>query len=706
MGIPITGLDQLGFVQDVKPYTLPPNAWSDVRNVRFIDDSVYPTYGHAGVLGVPQIVPYYVHGTLDVGLAPLFAYCGLAKAWATDGTTHVDITRLAGGDYAATENDLWSAVEFGGISIFNNGVDVPQAWIGRQISQPLVNLANWPANTTAKIVRAYRRFLFAFDVTVSGTRFPTLAKWSHEADPGTVPSTWDPADETKDAGEYPLIDTAGEVLEALPLGDVMCVYKSDAMYLARYIGGTFVFDLPLQFRDFGILSQRCVGEWQKKHIVLSNASDLFISDGFQYKPILERRMRRWLGSRIDSANAFKSFVVINHVENEAWVCFPENGSTLPSIALIVNLNTGAAAPRDLPLVSHIEYTKTPTSTGSTFDSISTPFDDMVGYFGQSLNSLAKKRLVGCVPAINRNILLQTDTLDNASWAKTRTTVTANADGTLDKIIPNAVNDTHYIQQIPTKTAESQTWSFSCVAKASGYSGAGLLLIGAVGNSAEVWWSLLDGSVSFSGMLGGFSGLTFASELVGTEWHLRMTCNTDNAATLVGIIRAGLNAATFSFAGNTVDGILVGAVQLRQGSPGTYQATTTVAARSAFFLFDSGFDFDGVAFSAYAERIGLAVTGQNFDKSLRVDPTIKSFFQQVWPKVQMINGSSVGVMAGGQEFPDGPIDWTPIQQFNPDVDLFVEINKECRYKSVRFQSDNREMWRLTEYDLELANIGKF
>lgn len=533
MSVPITGLDQFGVIADRKGYTLPPGAWSDGRNVRFIDGSVYPTMGHAAVAGTPTVSPYYLHMTLDLNLTPVFAYTGLAKIYATDGTTHTDITRAAGGDYTGTNADLWQASEFGPISIFNNGVDIPQVWNNRQLSQQLIDMANWPSTMRAKVVRTFRRFVFAFDVTKSGTRYPQLAKWSHEADPGSVPSTWDETDETKDAGEYPLIDTAGQVIDALSLGDVFCIYKTDAMYLARYIGGTFVFDLPLQFRDFGILSQRAVGEWQKKHVVLSNDSNLFLHDAFKYEPILEGRMRRWLGSRIDQTNAFRCFIAINHAENEAWVCLPEAGATFATVALIVNLKTGAAVPRDLPEgIAHIEYNKGLGQGGTTFDSQTTPFDSMVGYFGQTPGATSKKVLVGCSP---------------------------------------------------------------------------------------------------------------------------------------------------SFAG---------------------------ASTGAIFLYDSGYTFNGVKFIAYIERVGLAVSGKNFDGSLRSDPTLEKYFSQLWPKAEMLNGTSFQVRGGGSDHPDGPITWSALTTFTPGVDYFVEVDKNCRYEAVHFECSNSEMFRLTEYDLELANIGKF
>ena len=43
--IPVQGVDQVGIIQDVPAHTLPPNAWSDGRNIRFKDGSVHKREG-------------------------------------------------------------------------------------------------------------------------------------------------------------------------------------------------------------------------------------------------------------------------------------------------------------------------------------------------------------------------------------------------------------------------------------------------------------------------------------------------------------------------------------------------------------------------------------------------------------------------------------------------------------------------------------
>lgn len=710
MGIPVSNLGSIGVSFDMKGHQLPPNAWTNGRNCRFIDDSVFSSLGHRAILGIPRISPYHVHATLDSTLSPVFAYLGLTDAWATDGTTHAEITRVAG-DYTGTIDNLWNASDFGEFTIFNNGIDLPQSWGPRSLGTPLVNLANWPTNYRAKVFRTFRRFIFALDVTIDSNRFPQLIKWSDEADPGTLPTTWDPADETNSAGEYSLTDKAGQLIDALPLGDIFFIYTADATYVARYIGGTFIFDLPLQFRDFGVLAQRCIGEWRKKHIVLSNDYELHINDGFQYTSLIDKTTRRWLQNRVDSTNFFRSFIAINQTENEAWTCFPESGNTWPNIALITNLKTGASIPRDIPDLTHIDYNRGPSEAPTTFDSISTPFDSMIGYFDQGSRNSTKKVLIGCSPLVNRNIVLQSDDMDT-TWTKTNVTVTVDQDAnvftggnTLDKVIASAGVATHSVSQVRTKLAEAKFWQISVVAKQAGVTQIELLLRGdSASHQARAMFDLTNGSLVSSSMVGNFSSLlTQSTDLGDGSYRLFLGAVTD-ADTNIEMHLQLASGGNSSFNGNGTDGVLLGSAQLREGLFSVaYQATTTIQASSAIWLMDSGQDFDGVAFTAFVERESLVITGQNLNQSLRVDPSKNHLFCKLFPKVEIQNGTYIDISAGGQSVQNGSQLLTT-EQFFPETQLWMDVDRECRYPYVKFSASDRQMFRLTEYDPEIYPIG--
>lgn len=402
--LPVEGCGEYGLMADLDHTNLPLAAWTSGKNVRFFDGKAYSTYGYVSILGTPAVDPYYLFPVVDNAGNVLWAYTGLAKAYVSDGTTQYDITRLAG-DYTGTAAALWQGFNFGGITIFNNGVDVPQAWSPPGTGTRLVNLANWPGSTIAKVVKGFRRYLVAYDVTQSGTRRPNLVKWSAQADIGAVPSSWDPTDTTKEAGEWPLQETDGAIIDALALGNVNFIYKSDAIFTMREIGGRFIFAFNRELSNLNILAQRCVAEYKKQH-VLATTEDVVIHDGANITSLLSRKFRKWYLGRADATNAFKSFVVINYAEDEAWICIPEQGMAYPNIALTINLkDRQPCGVIELPMPTHIHFGGQTAAAGTGFDSITIPFDAMVGYFGQSDVAINRKRLVASTVSPTKKFFL-------------------------------------------------------------------------------------------------------------------------------------------------------------------------------------------------------------------------------------------------------------------------------------------------------------
>lgn len=407
MLVPIRNLGQVGVVYDVPGHELPANVWTDARGVRFYDNSVWKAYGQEAVLGTPTVAPYYLYPYLTSS-GRLWAYPGLAKIYATDGTTHSDLTRSVGGDYTGDADDIWQGTGLSNIIIFNNGKDVPQAWITPALGTRCIDLANWPASTEAKVIKAYKQYLIALNVTKSSVAYPQLIKWSHVADPGSVPSSWDETDATVDAGEYALAESDGHIIDGMRLGDEFLVYKEDETHAMNLIGGRFIFSIRRRFKT-GVFGPRCIAEHKGKHIV-ALPDDVIIHDGFQQESILDDRMRRWYDGQADTDVQQRMFVVYNSRENEVWVCIPQIGASHPNIALVINIKDGTQTLRDLPEPTFIAAAPIdPTAGATTFDSQTTIFDDMVGTFGQRVTKVGANRLVGSHIATTNRFLLYDNT---------------------------------------------------------------------------------------------------------------------------------------------------------------------------------------------------------------------------------------------------------------------------------------------------------
>jgi len=392
----------IGILQDVPAYDLPPEAWSDGLNVRAHDGAMWKSLGHEKIMDPPSIQTFALFPAFTASGAQLFAYPGLTDIYATDGTTHTEISRTVGGDYTGTVDDLWNGGLLGNILILNNGEDVPQAWISPALGTPLVDLANWPASTEAEIIRPFRRFLIAYDVTKSSIRNTQLVKWSERADIGAVPSSWDETDPTTRAGEWPLLDTDSAIIDSLALGNINFVYKEDEIQSMEEVGGNFVFRFKQAFGQVGLLAQRCVKEYQKadRHVhVLMTPEDIVEHDGFQMRSLLDDRMRRWYQGRVDPTKAERSFLALHPRENEVWAAITEAGQEYPNLVLIINMKDATHTIREVPNISDIALAEfDPNAASLTFDAQTIDFDLMVGQFGQRQGLPGSKRLIMVDPS--------------------------------------------------------------------------------------------------------------------------------------------------------------------------------------------------------------------------------------------------------------------------------------------------------------------
>lgn len=344
MGIvDINDIAAIGAVRDRSSYELPPEAWTTALNMRAVDDGMNSLLGWEGIFGTPTVAPHFLF-PIRTAAATYWIYTSLTKAYDFDGTTHNNITRLSG-DYAANGGQDWNSTILGGIPILNNGVNLPQYWATPGLGR-LADLPNWDANARAKIIRAFGPFLVAFNLTDSGTNKPHLVRWSHPADPGSVPSSWDVTDPTKDTGQSDLPDVqAGLIQDALPLSSIMYIYKEGSTYKMRFIGGRDIMDFGQTpwLTTSGILTARCVcvtGDGLR-HVVATQ-DDIIWHDGNQVVSILDQRQRRRLLNDIDATHFDTSFIFDNFAYKEVWFCYPSSGASFPDKALIMNYSDSKA----------------------------------------------------------------------------------------------------------------------------------------------------------------------------------------------------------------------------------------------------------------------------------------------------------------------------------------------------------------------------
>ncbi|ABX34593.1 hypothetical protein Daci_1953 [Delftia acidovorans SPH-1] len=381
-------LGKIGVVKDVASQELPINAWSDAMNMRFRNGGIERMKGEQQVFATPTVTPYWLQPYYQGGKR-YWIHAGLAKISADDGTTRTDITPTPAPSGAI--DDRYTGGVLNGVLVVNNGVQTPWYWGGTGV---LTVLPNWPANMKAASVRPFKNVLVALDVTKGATpkRYAQMVKWSHTADPGTVPQSWDETDKTKLAGELELAEEPSLLIDQLPLGDVNIIYKENSMYAMRATGGLDVFSFQRLPGSVGAMARGCIAQTPLGHVVLTHG-DVILHAGQGPRSIINGTLRKWLFMNIDSTNRNRAFLTTNPPYKEVWVCFPELGADSCTLAAVWNWDENTWTIRQLRNVTYGAVGQLDTVTTSTWDSQNYAWDDAVQAWSEDELSPAQERLL-------------------------------------------------------------------------------------------------------------------------------------------------------------------------------------------------------------------------------------------------------------------------------------------------------------------------
>jgi hypothetical protein len=296
---------------------------------------------------------------------------------------------------------------------------------------------------------------------------------------------------------------------------------------------------------------------------------------------------------------------------------------------------------------------------------------------------------GLVEIPRTNLVLQSQTFENASWSKTAATITANAstapDGTLtaDKFIPNTSATNH---AIGSNNFALGTNTISVYAKMDGYRY--LVILSATANAS---FDLMNGVVA-NNSGGGF--VSYSITNAGNGWYrCILTVNTTSISSM--FISGGSSSASafFNGAGDGTSGILIWGAQVEAGNVVTEYIPTIASIRTKF----AGITQDGSS----ASNIPRLDYTNGSCPSILVEPqrtNLFSFSEQfdngAW-NLSRTNAFGSGSIANATTAPDGTTSAEYIQQQNGQTlsgGIFrsISVTSGTVYSFSVFakQSDNR------------------
>lgn len=311
--------DLSGFLPDPAPDTLRSGAISGGYNL-------YPSIrGWSKIAGFRETVVeptnernYLYHWSPTQGDNRWFS-CGNTSIQQIEGNTVTDVSRVAG--YSLDGAHKWKAVNFNGVLVMNNVEDAPQYLAAGGVFADLPNIGT---SVRFRDIGSFGAYLIGVAPNLGSGFLDDEIYWSHPADPGTVPPNWDYANPASDSGITPL-PSEGYCVTSVVLSNLNIIYKSDSIWVMRFIGGQYVFSVENKFPGQGILNKYCVETFEGNHFVVAQ-NDIIIHDGYKLRSIADKKLREFFFADINPQFIDRAFVVKNPRSNTIIIYYPSQNS--------------------------------------------------------------------------------------------------------------------------------------------------------------------------------------------------------------------------------------------------------------------------------------------------------------------------------------------------------------------------------------------
>lgn len=349
--LPLRNLGQVGVITDVNAYDLPANALSMANNVRFDNGRIRrgPVFKTiAATTAATPVFTFTFTSSANSDKLGIVNFTGQTYFYSNGVETNV--TPAAWSNISSTEPFSYCTLANVGYLNRNTG---PPTYYGPG-STLFATLPNWPANMTARVLRSYKNYLVALNITKTGVANKTMVKWSDLTLANVVPPSWDETDITRSAGENTLEEMPSQILDGLALRDAFIIYSKTQTHLMEYTADNSVFRFRKLYDNNGIINTNCCVEIQGMHFVFGS-DDIYQHDGISFSSIIEGKNKSYVYNNLNNAQTDKFYVVHNPKLTEVLFCYVSGdtqtnfkNATYANKAAVFNYSNGTWAFRDLP----------------------------------------------------------------------------------------------------------------------------------------------------------------------------------------------------------------------------------------------------------------------------------------------------------------------------------------------------------------------
>lgn len=324
----VRDLGGVGVITDVNPSDLPVNAWGrGTNNVRFANGRVNRgmVYRSWFTPDAPDNIAFVSSFPTDENTDTLVFPRATGQITTYTGGAATDRTPTGWVDISTTLP--WSHCVLSGISYLTNP-DMPYPVYFNPLSGTrYAQLTNWDTNYKAAVLRPYKDYLIALDVTLSGVPQPKMVLWPSPTLDGQVPPSWDVADPAELAGFNILAQMKDSIVDGLALGGEFFIYTPTEAWRMVYTGSRDVFAFDRAKFDGGILNVNCVVEVEGRHYVFGK-DDIYRHDGYGAQSIVEGRVKDFIFGSLNRAAVKYAFAVHEPVLKEVRFYYNSNESDI------------------------------------------------------------------------------------------------------------------------------------------------------------------------------------------------------------------------------------------------------------------------------------------------------------------------------------------------------------------------------------------